>query len=127
MNTVLPEEVADKMKNLLIEYNGKIEKTFEDILDFHVKFERIRPYEDCNGRVGRLIMLKECLRHGIVPFIIDDKRRHRYLEGLREWDDDPGILTEVVMEAQSRFDAQIQLQNLSEHRHNFLSAGVMED
>ena len=52
---------------------------------------------------------------------------HHILEGLREWDDDPGILTEVVMEAQSRFDAQIQLQNLSEHRHNFLSSGVMED
>ena len=72
-------------------------------------------------------MFKECLRHDVMPFIIDDKRRNRYLEGLREWDDDPGILTEVVMEAQSRFDAQIQLQNLSEHRHNFLSTGVMED
>ena len=98
-----------------------------DILRFHVRFERIFPFGDCNGRIGRLIMFKECLRHDVMPFIIDDKRRNRYLEGLREWDDDPGILTEVVMEAQSRFDAQIQLQNLSEHRHNFLSTGVMED
>ena len=86
----------------------------EDILDFHVKFERIRPYEDCNGRVGRLIMLKECLRHGIVPFIIDDKRRTGYLDGIRYWDDDPDILMDVSIEAQLRFEAQIALQGLLE-------------
>ena len=69
MDTALPEEVADKMKKLLAVYNGKEEKTFEDILDFHVKFERIHPFQDGNGRVGRLIMFKECLKYNIVPFI----------------------------------------------------------
>ena len=72
MDTALPEEVADRMKALLTEYNAKREKTFEDILDFHVKFERIHPFQDGNGRVGRLIMFKECLKYNIVPFIIED-------------------------------------------------------
>ena len=121
------EQISSKLKALIAEYEALTEVERRDILRFHVRFERIFPFEDCNGRIGRLILFKECLRHDVMPFIIDDKRRSRYLEGLREWDDDPGILTEVVMEAQSRFDAQIQLQNLSEHRHNFLSAGVMED
>ena len=71
METAVPEEVADKMKVLLKEYNGKVEKTFEDILDFHVKFERIHPFQDGNGRVGRLIMFKDCLKYNIVPFIIE--------------------------------------------------------
>ena len=121
------DQISSKLKALIAEYEALTEVERRDILRFHVCFERIFPFEDCNGRIGRLIMFKECLRHDVMPFIIDDKRRNRYLEGLREWDDDPGILTEVVMEAQSRFDAQIQLQNLSAHRHNFLSAGVMED
>lgn len=121
------DQVGSKLKALIAEYEALTEVERRDILRFHVGFERIFPFEDCNGRIGRLILFKECLRRDVMPFIIDDKRRNRYLEGLREWDDDPGILTEVVMEAQSRFDAQIQLQNLSEHRHNFLSAGVMED
>lgn len=121
------EQISSKLKALIAEYEALTEVERRDILRFHVRFERIFPFEDCNGRIGRLILFKECLRHDVMSFIIDDKRRTRYLEGLREWDDDPGILTEVVMEAQSRFDAQIQLQNLSEDRHNFLSAGVMED
>ena len=125
---ILPSDcVSDKLKLLTTRYESLEEVDRRDILDFHVRFERIFPFEDYNGRVGRLIMFKECLRHDVMPFILDDKRRTRYLEGLREWDNDSGILAEVVMEAQSRFDAQIQLQKLAEHRQNFLPVGFMED
>ena len=82
-DTALPEEVADKMKVLLTEYSAKEEKTFEDILDFHVKFERIHPFQDGNGRVGRLIMFKECLKYNIVPFIIEDNLKMFYYRGLK--------------------------------------------
>lgn len=125
---ILPSDcISDKLKLLTARYESLEEVDRRDILDFHVRFERIFPFEDCNGRVGRLIMFKECLRHDVMPFILDDKRRTRYLEGLREWDNDSSILAEVVMEAQSRFDAQIQLQKLAEHRQNFLPVGFMED
>ena len=125
---ILPADcVSDKLKLLTTKYESLDEVDRRDILDFHVRFERIFPFEDYNGRVGRLIMFKECLRHDVMPFVLDDKRRTRYLEGLREWDNDSSILAEVVMEAQSRFDAQIQLQKLAEHRQNFLPVGFMED
>lgn len=125
---ILPSDcVSDKLKLLTTRYESLEEVDRRDILDFHVRFERIFPFEDYNGRVGRLIIFKECLRHDVMPFILDDKRRTRYLEGLREWDNDSSILAEVVMEAQSRFDAQIQLQKLAEHRQNFLPVGFMED
>ena len=105
MDTALPEEVADKMKTLLTEYNGKEEKNFEDILDFHVKFERIHPFQDGNGRVGRLIMFKECLKYNIVPFIIEDNLKMFYYRGLKEWDNDLGYLTDTCLSAQDNYKA----------------------
>ena len=103
MDTALPEEVANEMKVLLFEYNAKKEKTFEDILDFHVKFERIHPFQDGNGRVGRLIMFKECLKYHIVPFIIEDDLKMFYYRGLKEWDNEKGCLTDTCLTAQDQY------------------------
>ena len=107
MNTALPEEVSDRMKALLAEYNGKKEKTFEDILDFHVKFERIHPFQDGNGRVGRLIMFKECLKYNIVPFIIEDNLKMFYYRGLKEWNNEKGYLMDTCLTAQDRYKAYL--------------------
>ena len=106
-DTALPEEVADKMKALLTEYNAKEEKTFEDILDFHVKFERIHPFQDGNGRVGRLIMFKECLKYNIVPFIIEDDLKMFYYRGLKEWDNEKGYLADTCLTAQDKYKAYL--------------------
>lgn len=103
MDTALPEEVADKMKTLLKEYNVIKEKTLEDILAFHVKFERIHPFQDGNGRVGRLIMFKECLKRNIVPFIIEDNLKLFYYRGLKEWDNEKGYLTDTCLTAQDKY------------------------
>ena len=103
MDTALPEEVADKMKTLIKEYNDKKEKTFEDILDFHVKFERIHPFQDGNGRVGRLIMFKECLKYNIVPFIIEDNLKLFYYRGLKEWNNEKGYLADTCRTAQDQY------------------------
>ena len=107
MDTALPEEVADKMKALLTEYNAKEEKTFADILDFHVKFERIHPFQDGNGRVGRLIMFKECLKYNIVPFIMEDNLKIFYYRGLKEWDNEKGYLTDTCLTAQDKYKAYL--------------------
>ena len=107
MDTTIPEEVADKMKTLLMEYNAKDAKTFEDILDFHVKFERIHPFQDGNGRIGRLIMFKECLKNNIVPFIVDDNLKMFYYRGLKEWDNEKGYLTDTCLTAQDKYKAYL--------------------
>ena len=107
MPTAMPEEAADKMKALLTEYNGKEEKTFEDVLDFHVKFERIHPFQDGNGRVGRLIMFKECLKYNIVPFIIEDNLKMFYYRGLKEWNNEKGYLTDTCLTAQDKYKAYL--------------------
>ena len=112
--TTPPSEIPSALTKLFKEYEAQTDIGFHEILDLHVQFERIRPFEDCNGRIGRLLMLKECLRHGVTPFIIDDKRRTGYLNGIRQWDDDRSILLDVCMEAQMRFEAQIALQGLLE-------------
>ena len=103
MKTPLPEEVDNLMKDLLKEYNSKKEKTFEDILDFHVQFERIHPFQDGNGRIGRLIMFKECLKYNIVPFIIEDNLKIFYYRGLKEWNNERGYLVDTCLTAQDRY------------------------
>ena len=107
MPTAMSEEAADKMKALLTEYNGKEEKTFEDVLDFHVKFEQIHPFQDGNGRVGRLIMFKECLKYNIVPFIIEDNLKMFYYRGLKEWNNEKGYLTDTCLTAQDKYKAYL--------------------
>ena len=107
MNTTPPEEVSGKMKELLNEYNVKEEKSLEDILDFHVKFEKIHPFQDGNGRVGRLIMFKECLKYNIVPFIIEDDLKMFYYRGLAEWDVERGYLRDTCLTAQDRYKAYL--------------------
>lgn len=107
METALPEEVAGEMKKLLAAYNSKEEKSLEDILDFHVKFERIHPFQDGNGRVGRLILFKECLKYHIVPFIIEDDLKLFYYRGLKEWNNEKGYLTDTCLTAQDRYKAYL--------------------
>lgn len=105
--TTLPEDVSTKMKALITEYNAKPTKTFNDILEFHVKFEQIHPFQDGNGRIGRLIMFKECLKHNIVPFIIEDNLKLFYYRGLKEWHKEKGYLTDTCLTAQDRFKAYL--------------------
>lgn len=107
METALPEEVGVQMRALLEEYNAKEEKDLEDILDFHVRFERIHPFQDGNGRVGRLIMFKECLKYQIVPFIIEDDLKYFYYRGLKEWEREKGYLTDTCLTAQDRYKAAL--------------------
>ena len=107
METALPEEVADQMKALLAEYNGKKDKKLKDILDFHVKFERIHPFQDGNGRVGRLIMFKECLKYNIVPFIIEDHLKVFYYRGLKVWNHQKGYLMDTCLTAQDQYKAYL--------------------
>ncbi len=105
--TTLPEKVPDAMKRLLTEYNEKSCITLEDIINFHVRFERIHPFQDGNGRVGRLIMFKECLKHNIVPFIIEDEIKMFYYRGLKEWDNEKGYLIDTCLSAQDKFKSYL--------------------
>ena len=102
-DTCPPKDVHREMKNLLSDYNSAKKKSFEDILDFHVRFERIHPFQDGNGRVGRLVMFKECLANGIVPFIITDELKMFYYRGLNEWGHINGYLTDTCLTAQDQY------------------------
>lgn len=103
MPTTIPADVSKEMKRLLKAYNQRKEKTLREIIAFHYDFEKIHPFQDGNGRIGRLIMFKECLRNGITPFIIDDDLKQFYYRGLKEWENEPGYLIDTCLAAQDKF------------------------
>ena len=107
MDTTLPEEVSKEIKNLLAWYNAIENVTLEDIIEFHVRFEKIHPFQDGNGRVGRLIMFKECLKNNIVPFIIDENHKLFYYRGLKEWTRERGYLVDTCLSAQDNFKLRL--------------------
>ena len=125
--TTPPKNIGSQMSALISEYESLDKVELAQILDFHVRFERIHPFTDGNGRLGRLLMFKECLRHEITPFILDDKRRTEYLKGIREWDMDKTTLFTPCLEAQARFQAQIDLQKLQEYAQRYKPADYKED
>lgn len=104
--TTPPEQVAEEMRRLLQAYEA-VPKNMKSLLDFHVRFERIHPFQDGNGRVGRLLLLKECLKYDIVPFIISDDIKLFYYRGLQEWDNEPGFLLDTCLSMQDRFKAYL--------------------
>lgn len=101
--TTKPKDVAVQMQRLLSDYNALPSVTIENIIRFHYEFERIHPFQDGNGRVGRLIALKECLRYSIVPFIIEDSKKMFYYRGLSEWENEPGYLIDTCLDVQDTF------------------------
>lgn len=103
MQTTPPELVEGEMKKLLSKYRENTKVTLVDILKFHYEFETIHPFQDGNGRVGRLIIFKECLKHNIVPFIIDEEHKLYYYRGLKEFKNEPGYLVDTCLSAQDKY------------------------
>ena len=101
--TTKPKDVPQKMKDLVASYESKDKIEIRDIIEFHYEFESIHPFQDGNGRVGRLIALKECLRHSIIPFIIEDSKKLFYYRGLAEWKNEPGYLIDTCLDGQDTF------------------------
>ena len=112
--TALPKEVPTKMHNLIKNYNSKRNITIEDIIEFHANFEKIHPFQDGNGRVGRLIALKECLRFNIVPFIIEDSKKAYYYRGLSKRNEEKGWLIDTCLDGQDTFKQLLNLLDIKE-------------
>nr|WP_298579435.1 Fic family protein [uncultured Olegusella sp.] len=109
IETTAPKNVRTDIKALLSAYLKKETLTFKDIIDFHYQFERIHPFQDGNGRVGRLIAFKECLKNNLVPFIIEDQKKYYYYRGLKEYSNEPGFLIDTCYDGQDSFRALVQL------------------
>jgi Fic family protein len=101
--TTPPAKVGSEIAKLLFEYNAKETITFEDIVEFHYDFEAIHPFQDGNGRVGRVIIFKECLKNGITPFIIENEQKQFYYRGLKEFKNEKGFLMDTCLSAQDRY------------------------
>lgn len=104
INTTTPDDVEKEIEELLNDYNSKIKITLEDIIDFHYKFEKIHPFGDGNGRVGRIIMFKECLKNNIMPFIVLDSDKSYYMRGLKEYENDKMFLIDIIKHEQDLFE-----------------------
>lgn len=114
--TAKPKEVPQRMRALLSEYNAKTKVKFEDVVAFHAEFEHIHPFQDGNGRVGRLIALKECLHHSIIPFIIEDRKKAFYYRGLSEWRNEMGWLTDTCLDGQDVFIRLLDMLDIPHER-----------
>ncbi|MBQ8919937.1 MAG: Fic family protein [Acidaminococcaceae bacterium] len=113
--TAAPGDVAEKMRQLLGRYNEKPQVKVNDIIAFHAEFEQIHPFQDGNGRVGRLIILKECLRHNVVPFLIEDAKKSFYYKGLANWNREKGWLTDTCLDGQDTFKRLLEMLAVSGH------------
>ena len=116
-STTAPEQVSSQMKELLNRYNQTEEKTFEEIVEFHYQFESIHPFQDGNGRVGRLILFKECLKNNIVPFVIDENLKLFYYRGLSQWKQEKGYLLDTCLTAQDKFKAYLDYFRIPYENH----------
>lgn len=119
--------ITHGLAELIDAYEALENVEINDILDFHVAFERLAPFKDGNGRVGRLLMFKECIRHSLTPFIIDDKHRSNYLEGIKKWSSQRKVLLNVTEAAQKYFQGKMDLCDLDEHRQRFLPDSLNND